>query len=107
MNNHVPETEKYIKLFFFFLKNPPPTEIYPLPLHDALPICVEGPAAVRGAKGLDLHVEAAAGASVLVHEHHRRTPAALLAVELHPVDRSEGAHSARSPQVFKIGRAHV
>src|SRR5256885_10924865 len=38
MNNHVPETEKYIKLFFFFLKDPPPTEIYPLPLHDALPI---------------------------------------------------------------------
>src|SRR2546429_9056135 len=24
--------------FFFFLNNPPPTEISPLPLHDALPI---------------------------------------------------------------------
>src|SRR2546430_15312603 len=25
--------------FFFFLNDTPPTEIYPLPLHDALPIC--------------------------------------------------------------------
>src|SRR2546430_17259985 len=25
---------------FFFLKDPPPTEFYPLPLHDALPICL-------------------------------------------------------------------
>src|SRR2546429_8502888 len=24
--------------YFFFLKDPPPPEIYPLPLHDALPI---------------------------------------------------------------------
>src|SRR3990167_2004937 len=27
---------------FFFLKNPAPTEIYPLPLHDALPILLRG-----------------------------------------------------------------
>src|SRR3954449_5747121 len=26
--------------FFFFLNNPAPPEIYPLPLHDALPICL-------------------------------------------------------------------
>src|SRR5256885_13061421 len=25
--------------FFFFLNDPAPPEIYPLPLHDALPIC--------------------------------------------------------------------
>src|SRR2546429_8482246 len=25
--------------FFFFFKDPAPPEIYPLPLHDALPIC--------------------------------------------------------------------
>src|SRR2546427_7579844 len=25
--------------FFFFFNDPPPTEIYPLSLHDALPIC--------------------------------------------------------------------
>src|SRR5256884_9168550 len=28
-----------ISLFFFFFNDPAPTEIYPLPLHDALPIC--------------------------------------------------------------------
>src|SRR2546428_8049811 len=28
--------------FFFFLNDPAPTEIYPLPLHDALPICRQG-----------------------------------------------------------------
>src|SRR2546430_4136239 len=30
-----------IYIFFFFLNNPPPTEISPFPLHDALPIKVE------------------------------------------------------------------
>src|SRR5256886_14476728 len=37
--------------FFFFLNDPAPTEFYPLPLHDALPICsvhgIELPAAGR------------------------------------------------------------
>src|SRR5260221_10124466 len=28
--------------FFFFFNDPPPTEIYPLSLHDALPICIAG-----------------------------------------------------------------
>src|SRR2546430_17218188 len=28
--------------FFFFLNDTPPTEIYTLPLHDALPICLAG-----------------------------------------------------------------
>src|SRR2546430_17392613 len=28
---------------FFFLNDPPPTEIYPLPLHDALPILLPTP----------------------------------------------------------------
>src|SRR2546421_4978676 len=27
------------RYFLFFFKDPPPTEIYTLPLHDALPIC--------------------------------------------------------------------
>src|SRR6267378_3012632 len=52
------------------------------------------------AEGLALHVQAAAGAPVLVHEQDRRTRSALLAVEFHPVDRSERAHSAWNPEVF-------
>src|SRR2546430_13940145 len=28
-----------VRLFFFFLNDRAPPEIYPLPLHDALPIC--------------------------------------------------------------------
>src|SRR3989449_9340626 len=42
-------------LFFFFFNDPAPTEIYPLPLHDAFPIShrpgiprVEGSAPIRG-----------------------------------------------------------
>src|SRR2546430_3744827 len=38
--------------FFFFLNDPAPTEIYPLPLHDALPIscraCARSPTTSRG-----------------------------------------------------------
>src|SRR3989454_4704187 len=30
--------ESHLKIFFFFLSDPAPTEIYPLPLHDPLPI---------------------------------------------------------------------
>src|SRR3989441_4404651 len=47
-------------LFFFFLNDPAPPEIYPLSLPDALPICQEGrpPAprfmVPRGAGGIDL-----------------------------------------------------
>src|SRR2546426_3264182 len=34
-------TLSIIYLFFFFLNDPPTTEISPLPLHDALPIVIE------------------------------------------------------------------
>src|SRR5256885_5993537 len=34
------ETGLRQRYFFFFLKDPPPTEIYPLPLPAALPICL-------------------------------------------------------------------
>src|SRR3989441_10493193 len=34
-------------IFFFFLNDPATTEIYPLPLHDALPILAKGPAPAR------------------------------------------------------------
>src|SRR2546430_11703870 len=42
--------------FFFFLNDPAPTEIYPLPLHDALPISpqsvpVDGPLRARASRG--------------------------------------------------------
>src|SRR5256885_4813600 len=33
-------TQTTDSLFFFFLNDPAPTEIYPLPLHAALPICL-------------------------------------------------------------------
>src|SRR5256885_12075341 len=32
----------YLTYVFFFLNDPATTEIYPLPLHDALPICFHG-----------------------------------------------------------------
>src|SRR5256885_7637406 len=41
-------------LFFFFLNDPAPTEFYPLPLHDALPIyrAVHQARRLRGRQGL-------------------------------------------------------
>src|SRR2546430_4931199 len=35
----ITDTHRHRISFFFFFNDPPPTEIYPLPLHDALPIC--------------------------------------------------------------------
>src|SRR2546426_1468513 len=37
-----------LSLFFFFLNDPAPPEISPLPLHDALPISKSGPADAEG-----------------------------------------------------------
>src|SRR2546430_4312450 len=43
--------------YFFFLNDPAPTKIYPLPLHDALPICSRSPcaASMRAPRGADGH----------------------------------------------------
>src|SRR2546422_7610829 len=40
-------TPLFLSSFFFFLNDTAPTEIYPLPLHAALPICAGRPAAVE------------------------------------------------------------
>src|SRR3989440_9441333 len=37
----------FVFFLFFFLNDPATTEIYPLPLHDALPICRRGYGKVR------------------------------------------------------------
>src|SRR5256885_87781 len=37
--------------FFFFFNDPAPPEIYPLPLHDALPICGDSHTSTHGALG--------------------------------------------------------
>src|SRR2546430_14305548 len=69
--------------FFFFLNNPPPPEIYPLPLHAALPIC----RAPAGSKICPPRYSMAHAASRAVRRHrnparkisayapHRREPA--------------------------------
>src|SRR2546429_7269175 len=58
--------EFHVFLFFFFLNDPAPTEISPLPLHDALPISVHATASAaafeawladaieRARRGLDI-----------------------------------------------------
>src|SRR5688500_19389592 len=59
----------------FFLQVPPPLELYPLSLHDALPIfSVVNPSMPRTTKRRLLR-EAALGASTLVRIHHRDTEA--------------------------------
>src|SRR2546430_2022282 len=54
--------------YFFFLNDPPPTDIYPLPQHDALPIC---DLARGGARPVRHHVA-----------DHRRVALAVLRVDV-------------------------
>src|SRR5689334_25029127 len=46
MNKRVVK-KRLIPLFFFFFNDTPPTEIYTLSLHDALPICWPEPSATN------------------------------------------------------------
>src|SRR2546430_6341409 len=49
-------TNRLRHCFFFFLNNTPPTEISPLPLHDALPISKSAtPPPLRNSFGLAFH----------------------------------------------------
>src|SRR5256884_8061125 len=71
--------------FFFFFNDPPPTEIYPLSLHDALPICLRRSrrqhhrrAAARPARAGHPRVRRSAGAPPRLHggraDARRRPP---------------------------------
>src|SRR5256885_7754180 len=42
MRSHIVDKDELPRSFFFFLNDPAPTKIYPLPLHDALPIPPSG-----------------------------------------------------------------
>src|SRR2546429_8271858 len=87
--------------FFFFLNDPPPPEIYPLPLHDALPISFAAASAGWvGATGTD------AGSPF---RHSRVVRSGSTSAGLLP-SRRAACHAARSsgaPRHCEIGRAHV
>src|SRR5256885_14343521 len=57
--------------FFFFFNDPAPPEIYPLPLHDALPICLDAPQQMFDAS--DEHIVAAIAREVGQAGHGRTT----------------------------------
>src|SRR5256885_3762394 len=57
--------------FFFFFNDPAPPEIYPLPLHDALPICLDATQQMFDAS--DEHIVAAIAREVGQAGHGRTT----------------------------------
>src|SRR2546422_10391046 len=70
----------YVLFFFFFFNDPAPPEIYPLPLHDALPIlfgrfpaAIFHPedAAIQPARLVRRLAERAVEAGVEIREHNR------------------------------------
>src|SRR3989475_12690204 len=98
-----PKTPSY---FFFFFNDPPPPEIYPLPLHDALPISGVGIAPVG-------HV------TIIDRDHFTPFPLAEVVPEQVARDgeqpaakgspRPPASQSAERPEegLLQIGRAHV
>src|SRR2546430_14784320 len=90
-------------LFFFFLNDPPPPELYPLPLHDALPISPTrprtSPSRARCPPQCPKRLRRGA------REQPRRNPPLLvldaaLRPNLRSIDRLR-------PGAAQIGRAHV
>src|SRR2546430_8922110 len=73
-----------VGFFFFFLKDPAPTEIYPLPLPDALPILARLPHRLGEPHLLeDLpELRVAVGVEELEHDRHEVGDLALVVLEL-------------------------
>src|SRR5260370_41649204 len=86
--------------FFFFLNDPATTEIYPLPLHDALPISGAVPA----------HRGPLPGSRAPGRHSGRRAPRSPTGVDLardRPACSVGGATCASVFAPCEIGRAHV
>src|SRR5256885_16956991 len=93
--------------FFFFYNNPAPTDIYPLPLHDALPIYDETPRLAREI------------AELAASREERRAPfernaksdmplfVARIRGSLHRDVERVVRGVRRERDLFQIGRAHV
>src|SRR5256885_16261559 len=91
---------QYHLSFFFFLNDPAPPEIYPLPLHAALPISAGGGAGCnRAAEKI--------GAFYQAHRHQDRARRCLLEGRRISPALSREARPAALPHLAEIGRAHV
>src|SRR2546430_17676423 len=89
---------------FFFLKYPAPPEIYPLPLHDALPIYRPRRLLVRGVEILELLLDRRARLALALGV----APRVRGGEGLEPLGRSApAARRARAGLSMGIGRAHV
>src|SRR2546430_15032825 len=66
--------ELYSIFFFFFLNNTPTTKIYPLPLHDALPISLDGATPRRGSSPAAAGAPPPAGATTAAALQRCRLP---------------------------------
>src|SRR5256886_16374945 len=90
---------------FFFLKDPAPTEIYPLPQHAPLPISPPPPRVVRRPRSLVVTIARGVSdpARTLLRERASRVSIPSL-----PLGRTSPALRAdRRPCTQEIGRAHV
>src|SRR2546429_9386367 len=98
---------RYPLLVFFFSNDPPPTEIYPLPLPDALPILMNSPASIAVAPAAGFTSSFAICPSDLPSrrsEQKRMTQSCTAPPTTTPIT----SHSVpgRKPNC-EIGRAHV
>src|SRR2546430_14277288 len=85
--------------FFFFFNDPPPPEIYPLPLHDALPICVPGPLSPHSTNAMALSTTAA-----IPTDQSNQRGVAVAGASPVPAGFMRPRARSTAPQ---IGRAHV
>src|SRR3989440_330056 len=84
--------------FFFFFNNPAPPEIYPLPLHDALPIFGDGfEARVEPPHGFVAELEQVRIEERQVRVGRRSTRPCRSSIRTGPNRRTAGASSATKP----------
>src|SRR2546429_7547520 len=93
-----------ILIFFFFFKDPAPTEISPLPLHDALPIYGDEPLPLRAAarRRHQLHAQQREGRDRRLRRHRH----GLSGRPARPAGANPGEGVPRDLPA-EIGRAHV
>src|SRR5256885_16036001 len=91
---------------FFFFNDTAPTELYPLPLHDAFPISTKLGSRRKAERGL---AQEKGGRRGFSHAFANTGMSAMLAIAatMLPAERADAIWLAAAAALAKIGRAHV
>src|SRR5256886_15751946 len=95
----------YQRILFFFFNDTPTPEIYPLPLHDALPISAEQSPAAPPGTGDPMRHEGSPAMTRARRKSRRALNELRCAPAMTPVSIGTGRAGAQRSS-FKIGRAH-